>query len=124
MARKALGRFGELQWIRVSGEQHPLYGYPQVPFLGWRFAEPDEGKLCGIENALQTTPTQYEWRIDTSRRNWLLAPSRLFGGADGSAASPEFDERVNQLMRDQDFCLRALEDLNAILRTLAEQGKA
>ncbi|MFH9956988.1 hypothetical protein ACH4Q7_15970 [Streptomyces roseolus] len=123
LAREALSRFGELRWIRLSGGRHPIYGYQQVPFLGWRFAEPDEEKLRTVEDARTATPTRYEWRIDTSRRNWILAPSRLLGEAGEHAASPEFDERVSQLMRDQEFCVRALEDLDAILRTLRKQGK-
>ncbi|MDX2290708.1 MULTISPECIES: hypothetical protein [Streptomyces] len=122
LAREALSRFGELRWIRLSGGRHPLYGYQQVPFLGWRFTQPDEERLRAIEDARKATPTRYEWRIDTSRRNWILAPSRLLGEVGEHAASPEFDERVNQLMQDQEFCLRALEDLDAILRSLLKQG--
>ncbi|MEU0664689.1 hypothetical protein ABZ508_01150 [Streptomyces lavendulocolor] len=75
-------------------------------------------KLRIIERATRTTPTQVEWRIDTSRRNWLLTPSRLLGSSENPAASPGFDERVRVATQDQDFCIRALADLNAILRTL------
>ncbi|MFF5502828.1 hypothetical protein [Streptomyces roseolus] len=123
LAREALSRLGELRWIRLSGGPHPLYGYQQVPFLGWRFTDPHDEKLRTIEGARRATPTRYEWRIDTSRKNWILAPSRLLGKTGEHAASPEFTERMSQLMRDQDFCVRALEDLDAILRALRKQGK-
>ncbi|MEU2659083.1 hypothetical protein ABZ615_27660 [Streptomyces sp. NPDC007325] len=119
---EALGCLGPLQWIRLSGGRHPQYGYQQVPFLGWRFAEPDEDKLHAVEGAVTATHTCLEWLVNASRRNWLLAPSRLLDGTDESAASPQFDDRVNQLMRDQGFCAVALADLDAILRTLRELG--
>jgi hypothetical protein len=118
LAAETLSRLGSLRWLRLSGERHLVYGYQQVPFLGWRFEEPDLEKLRLIEQAMRTTPTQVDWRIDTSRRNWLLAPSRILGKGENPAASPAFDERVNLTMQDQDFCLRALADLDAILRTL------
>ncbi|GAA2450526.1 hypothetical protein [Streptomyces lavendulocolor] len=118
LAADPLSRLGRLQWIRVSGERHPLYGHQQVPYLGWRFEDPRPEKLRIIERATRTTPTQVEWRIDTSRRNWLLTPSRLLGSSENPAASPGFDERVRVATQDQDFCIRALADLNAILRTL------
>lgn len=118
LAAETLSRLGSLRWLRLSGERHLVYGYQQVPFLGWRFEEPGLEKLRLIEQAMRTTPTQVDWRIDTSRRNWLLAPSRILGNGENPAASPAFDERVNLTMQDQDFCLRALADLDAILRTL------
>ncbi|MFJ8586386.1 hypothetical protein ACIRD2_17285 [Streptomyces sp. NPDC093595] len=120
LAGETLSRLGSLRWLRLSGERHPIHGFQQVPFLGWRFDEPDLEKLRLIEQAVRTTFTQVDWRIDTSRRNWLLAPSRILGNSDNPAASPAFDERVNMALQDQDFCLRALTDLDAILRTLDE----
>ncbi|MGA5409314.1 hypothetical protein ACPCSC_18880 [Streptomyces lavendulocolor] len=119
-AGETLSRLGSLRWIRLSDERHPLHGYQQVPFLGWRFEEPHPDKLKIIEQSLHMTPTQVRWRIDTSRRNWLLAPSRILGDGKNPAASPAFDERVNLAMQDQDFCIRALADLDAILRSLNE----
>ncbi|MGA4943995.1 hypothetical protein [Streptomyces cinereoruber] len=117
-AGRTLSLLGPLRWLRLSGDRHPLYGYQQVSFLGWRFEEPDAEKLRIVEQAVRTTPTREEWRIDTSRRNWALVPSRLLGEGENPVASPGFDERVSLAMRDQDFCVRALLDLDAILDTL------
>ncbi|MDV5146883.1 hypothetical protein R1T08_22495 [Streptomyces sp. SBC-4] len=120
LAGETLSGLGSLRWIRVSGGRHSTYEYHQVPFLGWRFEEPSAEKLRRIERAVATTPTQVDWRIDTSRRNWLLAPARILGDGENAAASPAFDDRVKSAMQDQDFCVRAWADLGAMLRTLRE----
>ncbi|MFE6455891.1 hypothetical protein ACFVP0_00270 [Streptomyces cinereoruber] len=117
-AGRTLSLLGPLRWLRLSGDRHPLYGYQQVSFLGWRFEEPDAEKLRIVERAVRTTPTREEWAIDTSQRNWVLVPTRLLGEGENPVASPGFDERVSLAMRDQDFCVRALLDLDAILNTL------
>ncbi|MFH8625743.1 hypothetical protein ACH4A8_28305 [Streptomyces vietnamensis] len=119
-AGETLSRLGSLKWLKVSGGRHPNYGYHQVPLLGWRFEESRADHLRLIELAVRTTPTQVDWRIDTSRRNWLLAPARILGDGEDAAASPAFDDRVHLAMQDQDFCVRASADLDAILRTLRD----
>ncbi|MGA5217725.1 hypothetical protein ACPCAE_16895 [Streptomyces cinereoruber] len=126
-AGRTLSLLGPLRWLRLSGDRHPLYGYQQVSFLGWSFEEPDAEKLRVVERAVRTAPTREEWVIDTSRRNWVLVPTRLLGEGENPVASPGFDERVSLAMRDQDFCARALLDLDAMLDTLrglAAPGKA
>ncbi|MEU3425897.1 hypothetical protein [Streptomyces gardneri] len=120
LAGETLSGLGSLRWPRVSGGRHPEYGYHQVPFLGWRFEEPSAEKLRRVERAVATTTTQVDWRIDTSRRNWLLAPSLILGDSEDGAASPGFNDRVISAMQDQDFCVRAWADLGAMLRTLRE----
>ncbi|RSS54023.1 hypothetical protein [Streptomyces sp. WAC01280] len=120
LAGEALSGLGSLRWLRVSGGRHSEYEYHQVSFLGWRFEEPSAEKLRRVERAVATTPTQVDWRIDTSRRNRLLAPARILGDGEDAAASPAFDDRVNSAMQDQDFCVRGWADLGAMLRTLRE----
>ncbi|MFJ5937084.1 hypothetical protein [Streptomyces sp. NPDC093071] len=117
-AGRTLSLLGPLRWLRLSGDRHPLHGHQQVSFLGWRFEEPDAEKLRVVEEAVRTTPTREEWAIDTSRRNRLLVPSRLLGEGENPAASPDFDERVTLAVRDQDFCVRTLLDMDAMLETL------
>ncbi|MFJ3904326.1 hypothetical protein [Streptomyces sp. NPDC090025] len=115
---ETLSKLGPLKWFRLSADRHPLYGYYQVPYLGWRFETPTDENLRLIEQAVRSTPTSVEWGIDTSRRNWLLAPSTLLEGNHDDRAVGTFDERVNLAMRDQDFCVAALKDLDAIIRML------
>ncbi|MFF5975121.1 hypothetical protein ACFY7C_26805 [Streptomyces sp. NPDC012769] len=117
---ETLNRLGTLQWIRLSGGKHPVYGYYQVPFLGVRFEIARREHLRLIERAVRDTPTSEGWIIDASRRNWLLAPSAILEGGDNPAASPGFDESVESAMLDQDFCIRALADFDAIIRTLRD----
>ncbi|MDQ0846064.1 hypothetical protein [Streptomyces sp. V1I6] len=120
VAGETLRRLGALEWLKLSAGSHPDHGHLQVPYVGWRFAEPSGEKLQAIEEAVRTTPTQVDWHVDTSRRNWLLAPARILGTGANPAASPAFDERVAAATRDQGFCAQALSDLDAIMRTLGE----
>ncbi|MFD8012313.1 hypothetical protein [Streptomyces sp. NPDC058955] len=118
LALKALGRVGALRWIRLSGGPHPQYAYLQVPFLGWGFVEPSAERLRIATRAVEAASTLMEWRIDASRRNWVLGPSRLLVGVDGFVASEGFRDREATLLRDQELCRHALMDLDAILRSL------
>ncbi|MFH8578871.1 hypothetical protein [Streptomyces zaomyceticus] len=118
VAGETISRLGALEWFKLSVRRHPDRGHLQVPYIGWRFAEPGEAKLRCIEDAVRATPTRVDWRVDTSRRNWLLAPARILGEGANPAASPAFDERVESARRDQIFCAHAWDDLDSIVRTL------
>ncbi|MFI1974590.1 hypothetical protein [Streptomyces wedmorensis] len=115
---ETISRLGTLEWFKLSMSRHPDLGHLQVPYIGWRFAEPSVAKLQLVEEAVCMTPTQVDWRVDTSRRNWLLVPARVLGDGANPAASPAFDERVESATRDQVFCAQAWDDLDAIVRTL------
>ncbi|MFD5326619.1 DUF6531 domain-containing protein [Streptomyces sp. NPDC127092] len=117
---ETLSRLGPLRWFRLSAGRHPLYDYYQVPYVGWRFDAPRIEYLQLIEQAVRATPTAVEWSLDTTRRNWLLAPSVLLEDNETDGTPAAFDERVNLAMRDQDFCIRALGDLDAIIQTLQD----
>ncbi|MFF2302172.1 hypothetical protein ACFVVP_06640 [Streptomyces sp. NPDC058128] len=117
-AGETISRLGALEWFKLRVKRHPDLGHLQVPYIGWRFAEPSEAKLRYVEDAVRATPTQVAWRVDTSRRNWLLAPSVILGEGANPAASPGFDERVEAARRDPVFCAQAWDDLDAIVRTL------
>ncbi|MFF7443395.1 hypothetical protein [Streptomyces sp. NPDC008122] len=120
VAGETISRLGDLEWFKLSVSRHPDLGHLQVPYVGWRFAEPSSSKLQVVEDAVRTTPTQVDWRVDTSRRNWLLAPARILGDGAHPAASPAFAERVETATRDQGFCAQAWDDLDAIIRRLGE----
>ncbi|TXS22467.1 hypothetical protein EAO71_23375 [Streptomyces sp. ms191] len=124
LAGETLSRLGVLEWFKLSAGPHPDHGRLHVPYAGWRFARPGPEKLRTVEEAVRTTPTQVDWRVEASRRNWLLAPARILGDGPNPAASPAFDERVAEAARDQEFCARALEDLDGIMRTLGELAAA
>jgi hypothetical protein len=117
---RALSRFGELAWFSLTAETHPVYGYSQVPYMGWRYASPREGVAQLVEEAIKELPTQVEWTLDRSRRNWLLLPSRILSEAQG-LENPAFADAVHSInIHDQEFCFRALADIELIIQCLQE----
>lgn len=119
-AVKALRRFGELAWFSLPLETNPTFGYPQVPYLGWRYASPDEEVARFIDATVTALPTQIEWTLDRSRRNWLLVPTRIPDEAQG-VASPAFKDVIQFInTQDQDFCLKAQSDFELIIQRLQE----
>lgn len=119
-AMRVLSRFGELAWFSLSAETHPVYGYSQVPYMGWRYESPQEKVAQLIEDAVNGLSTQVEWTLDRTRRNWLLLPSRIVREAHG-LEDPAFANVVHSInINDQEFCARAQTDLELIIRRLQE----
>jgi hypothetical protein len=119
-ARQVLSRFGELAWFSLTLESHPVHGYVQVTYMGWRYASPREGIAQLLEGVVQSLPTQVEWALDTSRKNWLLLPARVLHEAQG-LENPDFADAVDSInVEDQDFCLKALSDFELIIHSLQQ----
>ncbi|MPY50288.1 hypothetical protein [Streptomyces acidicola] len=117
---QVLSRFGELAWFSLPAETHPVYGYPQVPYMGWRYASPREGVAQLIEHSVSELQTQVEWTLDRTKRNWLLLPSRILSEAQG-LDNPGFADVVHSInVHDQNFCFKALSDLELIIQSLQE----
>lgn len=119
-SRQALSRFGELAWFSLTLDSHPVYGYLQVPYMGWRYANPREEVAQLIEDVVKTSPTQVEWTLDRTRRNWLLLPTRILHDAQG-LENPAFADAVHSVsVEDQEFCSRALSDFELIIQRLQQ----
>ena len=119
-AMQALGRFGELAWFALPSESHPVYGYPQVPYLGWRYRSPREAIAQLIEDAVRALPTQTDWTLERTRRNWVLLPTRILLEARG-LENPAFADVVHSVsVQDQEFCHRALSDFELIIQSLQQ----
>lgn len=119
-AMQVLSRFGELAWFSLPSEKHPVYGYPQVPYMGWRYASTQEYVARLIEDAVGALSTEVEWTLDRTRKNWLLVPTRILREAHG-LDSPAFANVVHSVnTQDHEFCFRALSDLDLILQRLQQ----
>jgi len=111
----ALSRFGELAWFKLPAEYNDVYKYYQVPYLGWRYRTPRNEVAEFIESTVAELPTQLEWVLDRTRRNWVLLPSRVQEEAHG-LMDPSFSETIHSInSSDQEFCLKALADLDLII---------
>ncbi|QLJ05205.1 hypothetical protein HZZ00_32070 [Streptomyces sp. NEAU-sy36] len=114
----ALSRFGELAWFKLPAEYNDVYKYFQVPYMGWRYKTPRNEVTELIEGTVAELPTQIEWLLDRTRRNWVLLPGRVQEEAHG-LMDPSFSETVHSISSsDQEFCLKALADFNLIIKHL------
>ncbi|MFF4573342.1 hypothetical protein [Streptomyces sp. NPDC001410] len=119
---RALSRFGELAWFKSPVKYNPVHGYHQVPYMGWRwrYTSPNEDIAQLIENTVEGLSTHVEWTLDRTRRNWLLLPSRILREAQG-LEDPAFSNVVHSItVQDQEFCLKALSDLDLIILRLEQ----
>ncbi|MGN5630438.1 hypothetical protein [Streptomyces sp. AC154] len=117
-ARQVLSRFGDVAWFRHPVERHPFYDYFQVSFVGWRYAEPREELKAVFESAIREAPKQVEWTF-RSIRNWMIVSTRLIREADPDGRN--FNDAMGAIREnDQEFCAATAEDLENILRKLAE----
>lgn len=117
---EALSRFGDLAWFKLPTEYNQVHGYHQVLYMGWRYASPREGIGELISGAIRRVPTQLDWTLDRSRRNWLLLPIRIIKEAPG-LSDPAFSNTIHSInLNDRDFCLATHEDVDLIIQRLQE----
>uniref|UniRef100_A0AAU2V4L4 Uncharacterized protein n=1 Tax=Streptomyces sp. NBC_00003 TaxID=2903608 RepID=A0AAU2V4L4_9ACTN len=115
----ALRRFCRLEWFKLAAEVHPFYSYQQLPYLAWRYAAPNGGVAVIFRTAAREIPQNVEWVFDSTVRNWSLSPARLVCRKDESN-STWFQEALQEITEDQDFCVAALADLELMVRYLAD----
>ncbi|MFC9925309.1 hypothetical protein [Streptomyces sp. NPDC127190] len=119
-ATRALSRFGELAWFKLPAEYNDNFGYHQVAYMGWRFKAPSEEIAQVIDNVIQESPTQTEWTLDRTRRNWVLVPTRVLQEAQG-LSDPAFSDVIRTTaIQDQEFCLTTISDLDVIVQHLQQ----
>lgn len=120
---QVLGELGELAWFKLSSERHPLHGYQQLVFLAWRFKDPQEGVAEIIEHEVDAAPTQVDWTLVTSERNWYLTPSRVANEIKIRGNS-NFNDITHEITTgDQEFCMKALVDFESIIRRLEGRSR-
>ncbi|MFM9369797.1 hypothetical protein [Streptomyces sp. Da 82-17] len=121
--RRNLGEFGELGWYKFALPEHTTYGYPQVPYVSWRYQKPVDGLEALLRGIFDDVQTDVSWDFDTSGRNWLLAPSRLMEEASklGRRGFPEALDRIMEA--DPDFCVTANADLDRMLDAVGAKAR-
>ncbi|GGP59202.1 hypothetical protein [Streptomyces abikoensis] len=118
-----LRHYDPVGWMKVSMGRHPLEGYLQAPFIAWRFQSPRKELQDLFEEAIRESSGRVEWVLDTSGKNWILAPSRLLAGV-AERGRPGFSDVVASItLSDQPFCAAATADMEGILQFLAHGGE-
>jgi hypothetical protein len=113
-AQEALSKFGNLEWFRLSAGTHPLYEHHQLTHMGWRYENRSTEIADAIHRIIGETDTQFEWKLDSGSRNWILAPSRVL--TECSPGLENFHDVAHSIkIDDQDFCVRSLSDFDEII---------
>ncbi|BDU01692.1 hypothetical protein [Nocardia sputorum] len=113
-----LKRYGDLEWYRHAGGTGDD-GTPTPPLVVWRFPEPQPARLAELlHEAASAENREIDWLFDTTRRNWVLVPSRVMAEKERHGLATEA-QAVDLLVRtDPDFCHRSVRDLERITAVL------
>ncbi|MEV5613632.1 hypothetical protein [Streptomyces sp. NPDC052225] len=116
--KQALSRFDTIAWFGAPSQRHPLYGYLQVPFVRWRFSNPQESWKGAFSSVVRDAPSDTEWTFKVAK-NWMIVPTRLV-----TESGPEghlFSEAVLSISRDdEEFCAKAQTDMTRIIGALEQ----
>ncbi|UAK32552.1 hypothetical protein K8O92_00425 [Nocardia asteroides] len=113
-----LKRYGDLEWYRHAGGTGDD-GTPTPPLVVWRFPEPQPAGLAELlHEAAVADNREIDWLFDTTRRNWILVPTRVMAEKERHGLATEA-QAANLLVRtDLDFCRRSVRDFERILAVL------
>ncbi|MCX5092443.1 hypothetical protein OOK36_26905 [Streptomyces sp. NBC_00365] len=111
---RALRAHGTIAWFRISAGVDPLDSLVRPPWVVWRYADPQDRVRLAIPPAVETFEGNVEWVADVSAENWYLEPRRVRDELSGAA--PGYPGVLSDLKHgDQDFCIRATQDLELLL---------
>ncbi|WP_459545562.1 hypothetical protein [Nocardia sp. X0981] len=113
-----LKNFGKVEWYRhvggIDGD-----GRARPPLVVWRFSEPRPVEFAaGLRGIVEADSREVDWLFDTSRRNWVLVPSRVMEEKHRHGFAVEA-QAVDLLQgEDPEFGQRSVSDFERILRAL------
>ncbi|MFE9320018.1 hypothetical protein ACIHDR_04030 [Nocardia sp. NPDC052278] len=113
-----LKRYGDLEWYRHAGGIGDD-GTPAPPLIVWRFPEPRPAHVAELlHEAALADNREIDWLFDTTRRNWVLVPSRVMAEKELHGLATEA-QAVDLLVRtDREFCRRSVRDFERIIAVL------
>lgn len=115
---RVLGRFGVVEWGRLSVGRDPMDDLCRPPMICWRYAAPEDGVRRAIGRAVASLRGTVDWTADLASRNWVIMPERLSQDFK-SHASDSYTEVLSDLkFLDQAFCVQATADLEVLMAQL------
>lgn len=113
-----LRHVGEVEWFRYSASSDKD-GNPVPPIIVWRFTEPRPTMFIDqLRRMTESTERKIDWTIDTSRRNWVLMPSRIVEVKARQHLATDAQAIHHLTQEDSEFCRNALTDLTRIVNEL------
>ncbi|MFD3705236.1 hypothetical protein ACFWUP_19020 [Nocardia sp. NPDC058658] len=113
-----LKQFGDLEWYRHAGGIG-VDGTPIPPVIVWRFPAPQPTQLAElIRISVISNEREIDWLFDTTRRNWVLTPSRVISEKELHNLATEA-QAVDLLSKtDPEFCEKSVRDFDRIIAAL------
>ncbi|MET9025576.1 hypothetical protein ABZW96_08110 [Nocardia sp. NPDC004168] len=113
-----LKRYGDLEWYRHAGGIGDG-GTPSPPLVVWRFPEPQPARVAELlHEATLADNREIDWLFDTTRRNWVLTPSRLIVEKELHGLATEAQAGDLLVRTDPEFCHRSVRDFERIIAVL------
>ncbi|MGK8508786.1 hypothetical protein ACRS5S_12240 [Nocardia asiatica] len=113
-----LKRYGDLEWYRHAGGTGDD-DTPTPPLVVWRFPEPRPVRLAELlHEAVGADDREIDWLFDTTRRNWVLVPSRVMAEKDSHRLATEAQAADLLVKTDPEFCRRSVRDFERIIALL------
>lgn len=109
-----------IAWFRLSVGVDPLDSLVRPPLIVWRYADPQDWVRLAIPPTVGAFEGNVEWVADVSAKNWYFALRRVRDEL--SRAAPGYPGVLSDIRHgDQDFCIRATEDLEILLVSTRER---
>lgn len=98
---EVLAEFGSIEWFRqpdpISVQYHSAQrAYP--PVIVWRYSDRNPELAAKLAEAIASFKGSVEWSFDSTKRNWVVAPSRARNYNDAAKlqeTEPEYDTKAN-----------------------------
>ncbi|WP_157838359.1 hypothetical protein [Nocardia farcinica] len=117
-----LKRYGDLEWYRHAGGTGDD-GTPTPPLVVWRFPEPQPARLAELlHEAAVADNREIDWLFDTSRRNWVLVPSRVMAEKEHHGLATEAQAADLLTRTDPEFCQQSVRDFERIIAVLDQHS--
>ncbi|WP_110293332.1 hypothetical protein [Nocardia tenerifensis] len=89
------------------------------PVVVWRFAEPRPVEFVDVlRGIVDDESREIDWVLDTTRRNWVLVPSRVMAEKEAHHFATEAQAVALLEQEDPEFCLHSVNDLERIVAAL------
>lgn len=117
-----LKQYGDLEWYRHAGGVGDD-GTSTPPLVVWRFAEPRPARVAELlHEAAFANHREIDWLFDTTRRNWVLVPSRVMAEKERHGMATEAQAADLLVRTDSEFCRRSVRDFERIIAVLDQHS--
>ncbi|WP_329586285.1 hypothetical protein OG500_35185 [Kitasatospora sp. NBC_01250] len=121
--KRTLRLLGELEWGRYAIGLNPADSRMFPSSIVWRYREPSARMAEILRAAVAEMASRFEWRFDSSGKNWTLMPMKLAEVLEGPPQLPLVDALDELMSLDQNFCFRSNSELKSLLLAIEKNSE-